>query len=246
MRLLTRADDFGLNHATNTAILEAAGVGFIRNVSVMATGNALAEAAALLAGWQDICLGMHGVLTSEWDSYRWGSVAGEASLVTPDGHFAPTVAALATLFPTPDAVLREYEAQYQKLCAAGFAVRYLDSHMDAERVTPEVFAALRGWAASHKLVFSADCGGYLPGLPELSCRRDGLRSALAAAADGTYVLYCHPASYSDETKALQNARNPGRTVALHRQLDLLLTCDPATVQLCRERGVQLLRYDELG
>lgn len=63
--ILSRADDCGSSHAANQAILEALDAGFVKNVSVMACGEYLEEAAEMLSGRKEICFGLHGCINSE-------------------------------------------------------------------------------------------------------------------------------------------------------------------------------------
>ena len=73
IRLITRADDFGSCHAADQAILAALEAGvLIRNVSCMAVGSTIQESAEALSIFADqVDIGLHFVLNSEWDSVKW-------------------------------------------------------------------------------------------------------------------------------------------------------------------------------
>ncbi|MFK4165475.1 ChbG/HpnK family deacetylase [Paenibacillus lautus] len=58
-RIITRADDYASSRSANAAIARTVEAGFIKNVSIMAPGPYLAEAAQLLAHRKDICFGFH-------------------------------------------------------------------------------------------------------------------------------------------------------------------------------------------
>ena len=88
--IITRADDCGCSHAANEAIFEAAEAGFIKNISLMACGEYLEEAAEMLSDKKDICFGLHGCINSEWDRVIWGPVAPKekvSSLIDERGVF---------------------------------------------------------------------------------------------------------------------------------------------------------------
>lgn len=246
MKLITRSDDLGLNNASNLAILQVAKAGFIKNISVMATGAAVESAANMLKDHDHICFGMHGILTSEWDGIKWGSLSHQSVLEDDFGHFPATQTEFATKAPPVEAVLAEYECQLNYLYKIGFNIQYVDSHMEVERTDPQLFEAIRQWAHHHGIVFAGD---YLfplsPQLVELPNSPDAFVHALEQAQDGIRLYVGHPAFYTQETKQLQNQRNPGRTVALQRYLDYLFAVDPKNSMLCQQNQITLTGYHQL-
>ena len=75
IRFITRADDAGSSFSANEAIRRALKAGFIRNVSLMAVGSKIEDAAEkLLRHKAGMNFGMHGVLNAEWDKVKWGPV----------------------------------------------------------------------------------------------------------------------------------------------------------------------------
>ena len=95
IRLVTRADDAGLNGAVNRAIRSAVNDGVVRNISLMAAAPAIEDAASVLGDLsKSVDYGLHVTLTAEWENPRWGPVLdGErvASAVRRDGTFHVTV-----------------------------------------------------------------------------------------------------------------------------------------------------------
>ena len=76
IRLVTRADDAGLNLTSNKAIRASVRQGIVRNVSLLAPGPYIEHAAETLgdlAGQADF--GLHLCLTAEWANLRWGAVS---------------------------------------------------------------------------------------------------------------------------------------------------------------------------
>ena len=65
IRLITRADDAGTNPTSNAAILDAYQNGLVKNVSVLAVGPAVEDAASLLAHEKGLCFGLHTALNAE-------------------------------------------------------------------------------------------------------------------------------------------------------------------------------------
>ena len=76
-------------------------------------------------------IGVHLVLTSEWQSYRWRPLTGasEASgLVDGDGYFWRTAQA-ARAHAHPEAVEAELRAQVEAAKRAGIDITHIDAHM---------------------------------------------------------------------------------------------------------------------
>ncbi len=246
MKLITRSDDLGLNQSANLAIGQVIQVGWIKNVSVMAVGKELAQAAELADRYPRTCFGMHGVLTSEWDTLKWGSLSRQEVLEDGQGHFLPTAADFARRNPPIEAVLKEYDRQLDRLCALGFPIRYVDSHMETERETPQLFEAIRQWALGHGLVFAGDYSIPLSSnLFELPNDPDAFEKCLREEKRPVCLYVGHPAFYSRETKGLQNANNPGRTAALQRYLDYLFAINPKNILLCQQMQVDSVAYSQL-
>lgn len=76
-------------------------------------------------------LGVHLTLTSEWKTYRWGTLANPSEvpgLLDPDGkmwHDVPQV----VMYATPEEVQQEITAQIDKVLAMGLKPTHIDTHM---------------------------------------------------------------------------------------------------------------------
>ncbi len=132
MKIVTRADDFGVSPGTNRAILDAVDGGFIRNVGVIApSAHWRGMVPELLARADRISLGVHATLTSEWNFPRWRPLlgAGKApSLCLPDGSLPRDTATLHKQFRLGE-LEAEVRAQIACLRACGLRPEYLDTHM---------------------------------------------------------------------------------------------------------------------
>lgn len=149
IRLLSRTDDFGSARAANQAILEGVEKGFVvRNVSCMAVAPYIMEGAEELKKYKNINVGLHATLTSEWDGVRWGPVssAGRTCGITDEkGNFFRSIEEIAAVGPDIDKILREYDAQLDRLVQLGLHVEYVDSHMVPEFSVPGLMEAFRAW-----------------------------------------------------------------------------------------------------
>ena len=155
--LILHADDLGFAHSANAASFDALDKGVISSASIMIPTPWITEVAAYARAHPDADLGLHLTLTSEWQSYRWGSVSSSdkvPSLLDPDGTFPnndSTVAVRARI----EEVERELRAQIQRAMALGIRPTHLDSHMGSLFTTPALLAAYVKIAHEYRLSFLA-------------------------------------------------------------------------------------------
>jgi chitin disaccharide deacetylase len=134
-RLIINADDFGLTSGVNRAIVEAHERGVVSSATLMANGQAFAEAVALSRDTPRLGVGCHIVLVDGTPVLEPGQVR---SLLDPgfehdrDPHFGEGIGkfgALALLGRlSPGEIEAEAGAQIRKLQSAGVAITHLDSH----------------------------------------------------------------------------------------------------------------------
>ena len=247
IRLITRGDDAGSSSSANRALAETASAGFLRNISVMAPGPALEDAARRLAHLPGVCIGLHVTLNSEWETPRWGPVLPREqvpSLGDGDGFFWRTPAkALAQGAKVSD-MLAEASAQLLRLRETGFFVSYLDEHMGVSWSWPDLRAGLAALAASaglldaHAVPFLPDSA--VPGADPI----DGLIARLRTAPGGEYVWVTHPAYDDAEMRAIRGGGFALGEVARQRDSDRRRLRDPRLAAACREMGITAARYME--
>lgn len=195
--IILNADDFGMCHAANTAIIDLMDAGRIDSTTVMVPCSWSPQALAFAASRTDLDVGVHLVLTSEWNSYRWRPLTGAVrSLIDDEGYFPRDVVAIEQRADEAD-VAAELAAQLQTALDAGVDVTHLDNHMGSvyglatgRDFLTEVFAL----AAHHGLPFRLP--RRMDGVgadPRLQSTLD--RAASAAAALGVEIidrLWSHP------------------------------------------------------
>jgi len=254
IRLLARADDAGSCHTANVAIGECieAGhpelaTGLALNVGVMACCPFFDEAAAMLAGRRDICVGLHATINAEWDAPKWGPVLPPdrvPHLVDGDGHFHRTPVTSHEQGATADEVMAEIEAQLARARAAGLRVEYLDEHMGFGWM-PGVKERLEALMRREGLV-----PGRAQGLPKAAGQFDdpaeGLIARLEAAAPGTHLIVGHPGHDTEEMRRLTHpGLSPGQ-VAREREGDTRMFTSPRILAYCRAHGVKPIRFTDLS
>ena len=137
--LLVNGDDVGMCHTANLATIEALERGLMRSSTILVPCPWFLEIANYAKAHPEKDFGVHLCQTSEWQTYRWGSVAPRTEvpgLIDPEGylwHETPQVYAKAT----PEEAYVEARAQIQKALAAGVDVTHLDSHMGVLQYRPD-------------------------------------------------------------------------------------------------------------
>jgi len=124
--LIIHADDFGMCHSVNMAIIQALECGALTSASAMVPCAWFAEAAAYASAHPDLDIGVHLTLTSEWPNYRWRPVSGpRIGLIEKDGCFRAHPAHLEAISCEVEI---ELDAQIQIARSAGLYPTHLDSH----------------------------------------------------------------------------------------------------------------------
>src|SRR5687768_10034113 len=93
--LIIHADDLGAAHSINAASFDALDKGDISSASAMVPTPWITEVAAYARSHPNADLGLHLTITSEWETYRWGSVESAdkvPSLLDSTGTFPKQVA----------------------------------------------------------------------------------------------------------------------------------------------------------
>src|SRR5206468_8962519 len=126
--LILHADDLGVAHSVDAASFDALDKGVISSASIMMPTPWVAEVAAYARAHPNADLGLHLTLTSEWETYRWGSVESKDKV--------PSLLDSAGTFPNEDApvaknakqteVERELRAQIERALGLGIHPTHVD------------------------------------------------------------------------------------------------------------------------
>ena len=181
--LIIHADDLAVAHSVDAASFDALDKGAISSASIMVPTPWITEVAAYAKAHPNADLGLHLTLTSEWETYRWGSVEPAEkvpSLLDSAGTF-PVDENVVAARAKPIEVERELRAQIERALALGIRPTHLDSHMGALFSTPELMATYVKVARDYRLPFLALRGDpRAPPQPPLS-EKDVLLDAFIIA-----------------------------------------------------------------
>jgi len=155
--LILHADDLGMAHSVDSASFDALEKRAISSASVMMPTPWITEVAAYARAHPNADLGLHLTLTSEWETYRWGSVAPAdkvPSLLDSSGTF-PNDESLVAARAKPLEVELELRAQIERALRLGIRPTHLDSHMGALFTRPDLIATYVKIAREYHLPFLA-------------------------------------------------------------------------------------------
>ena len=140
--LIINADDFGMCHAVNDAVLQTLQDGVVSSTTLMVPCPWAPQAMKRLGEHPDIPFGVHLTVICDFSIYRWGPVTSREkvpSLVDETGHFLPSdrreeLLARAML----DELEMEFRAQIEAVLAAKLAPTHLDWHCLADGGRPDI------------------------------------------------------------------------------------------------------------
>jgi len=124
-------DDAGMSFSSNRGTAKALTEGLATSCSIMMPCPWVSGFRAWLKDHPDADAGLHLTLTSEWDHYRWGPVAGKAQvpgLADQEGCLWDNVR-LCIEHASADEVEKEIRAQIDRAVTMGIKPTHLDSHM---------------------------------------------------------------------------------------------------------------------
>src|SRR3954463_4526143 len=140
--LILHADDLGVAHSIDVASFDGLDKGAVTSASIMIPTPWVTEVAAYARTHPNADLGLHLTLTSEWETYRWGSVepVDKVSSLLDSAGTSPNDEKFVAQRAKPAEVEREIRAQINRALALGIRPTHLDSHMGSLFTTPDLIA----------------------------------------------------------------------------------------------------------
>ncbi len=138
--LIIHADDLGLSHSTNVAVMKAFENKVITSGSMMVPCPWFPEIAEFVKKNPGLDVGIHLTLTSEWDFFKWGGVASSGEtpgLLDKNGYLYASNEEMGKN-ATPAEVEKELRAQIERVISCGIQPTHLDNHMGSLLVNMEL------------------------------------------------------------------------------------------------------------
>jgi len=129
--VIFHVDDAGMSHDSNDGTIESMEKGLATSTSIMFPCAWVSEYAKYLKNHPETDAGVHLTLTSEWDKYRWGPVAGKKvvpGLTDAQGCLWDSVKEVSE-HASPEEIDKEIRAQLDRCVTMGITPTHLDSHM---------------------------------------------------------------------------------------------------------------------
>jgi predicted glycoside hydrolase/deacetylase ChbG (UPF0249 family) len=257
--LIINADDFGMYHAVNAAVIRSIEEGIASSCSLMAPCPAAPDAMRLLRQHPRIPFGIHLTLVCDTPGYRWGPLTAKQTvpslldetgdLFTPD--HVPALLAQARL----DEVEREFRAQVNAVTDAGLTPTHLDWHCLADGGRDDIFDVTVALAAEYGLAVRAWLDPARRklrqrGLPVVDhdfldsfrLDTDGKQARYARllhdSPPGLSEWAVHPALGDRQSQRI----DPGWRV---RQTDYEFLTSPTASTLLREEGITVISYRQI-
>ncbi|MGC9352846.1 MAG: exo-alpha-sialidase [Mariniphaga sp.] len=155
--LLLHMDDLGMCKEANEAGKYYIGNDYILSGAVMMPCPNAEEFVEWAITQPKADVGVHLTLTSEWKTWRWGTLTDAAKvpgLIDPDGKMWHSVMEVV-LNATPEEVEMEIRAQIDKMLAMGYNPTHIDTHMGTLYGSPEFLKVFLKVAEEYKIPANA-------------------------------------------------------------------------------------------
>ncbi len=257
--LIVRGDDIGSSHAANVACIRSYKEGIMKTVELMVPCAWFPEAVKLLNENPGLDVGVHIVLTSEWENIKWRPLTKARSLTDADGYFYPMIwqrkdfpsgTALREADWKIEEIEKEMRAQIELAKRKVPHVSHLTCHMGCSGWDPKVREVYMRLAKEYNLDISPSEYG-VKGLSDSSPR--GARNAegriqsfiesLERLKPGTYMFVEHPGLNTPEMRAI--GHNGYYDVAQDRDAVRKLFVSPRVRKAIDRLSIKLISYAEL-
>jgi chitin disaccharide deacetylase len=233
-RLILRADDMGITHATNAACMDVYQNGLVRAVNVIVPSPWFPEAVRMLNEHPGYDVGIHLAITSEWTNLKWRPLTCAPSLTDSNGYFYPTIWGDSPAFPSlnkqrPNLEELERECRAQIEMARRLIPRLsnIAPHMAFDQSNPEFSRVVQKLAKEYNLpVIEPPVVTHFPRTKEMGDynrkkREKAFIHQLALLEKGkTYLFFMHPAYGNAEMESIFTPEYFG--VGIDRQADTQL------------------------
>jgi hypothetical protein len=256
IKLIVRADDMASFHAANLACTKVYTNGIARSVEVMVPCAWFPEAVKLLSANPKYDVGVHLVLTSEWDNVKWRPLTLAPSLVDKDGYFFGNIWKNKNSLPNTtllesnwkiEEIEKEFRAQIDLARKYLPRISHLTAHMGCTDMDKKVKTLVQKLAKEYQLGFDDDFKlNYMKGTGDVVSTDDKIEAFVKNIKNltpGTWVYVDHPGLENEEMQRVNTDS------LLHLGKDRQAVTDIWTNDKVKnailEKGIELIAYKDL-
>lgn len=256
VRLIIRSDDIGSTHAANVACIKSYTEGITQSVELMVPCPWFEEAVSMLNDHPALDVGIHLVLTSEWEHMKWRPLIDSPGLKDKDGYFYPMIwpnenfgedKALKHADWKPEEIENEFRAQIELALRKVPHISHLTCHMGCSSWDKRVSDIYKKLASEYNL--DIDPSDY--GVKRFQWNRNGdedvriqnFITALDKLTPGNYMFVEHPGLNTPEMRALGHSGY--YDVAEGRAFVTKLLTDDRVKNAIEKNNIELISYKDL-
>lgn len=252
IKLIVRSDDIGSSHTANRACMDVFTNGISRSVEIMAPTPWFLEAAKMLRAHPNYDVGIHLVMTSEWENIKWRPLTHAPSIVDADGYFPPFVWQNKGL-PNADYLQKHkinlQEAEAELRAQIEIVKKYLphashlSCHMGFNRANDDLKKLVEKLSAEYKLpleipVKATYVQGFSGANKTPQQKEQDLVKILSELPAGTHFIIEHPGYFEGDMKGMSHKGY--EEVALDREGVTQAFTSQAVKDVIAKRGIKLL------
>ena len=255
--LIVRGDDIGSCHAANVACIRSYKEGIMTSVELMVPCSWFPEAVKMLNENPGLDVGIHIVLTSEWDNYKWRPLTHAPSLTDSDGYFYPTIwprknMPAGTALKDADWKIEEIEKELRAQIELGKEkvphVSHITFHMGCVGWDPKVKKLGAKLATEYDLyIMPPEAGvrgiGRFGDAKTAGERIDRFVKLLEGLKPGTYMFVEHPGLENAEMSAIGHIGY--EDVAQDREAVTEVFVSGKVKRAIKKLGIKLISYADL-
>lgn len=258
IRLIVRGDDMGYSHGGNEALVKSFREGIETSIEVIVPSPWFPEAVRLLAQNPTVDVGIHLVLTSEWDNVKWHPLTEAKTLRDSNGYFFPMIwpnkayPGKAVLESSPNIadIEKEWRAQIELAKKNIPRLSHLSGHMGCTDMNDEAKALTKKLAREYGLDIDLKEKrvkgiGYKGPSKTFTDKKDSFLKMLDSLEAGqTYLFVDHPGLNTPELQAIHHIGY--ENVAEDRQGVTDLYTDIDIKAAIKKKGIWLISYKDLS
>lgn len=258
IRLLIRGDDIGSFHAANIACITSYKEGIMRSVEIMVPCPWYPEAVKMLNDNPGLDVGVHLVMTSEWENMKWRPLTGYSSITDERGYFFPMVWSNDNYPPektfresnwTIEDVEKELRVQIELAKRDIKNLSHISSHMGFQSADPAIKNLVESLAKEYDLFIDMESIE----IKRLNFKRDkeasfeaqekAFAQSLKNLEPGTYLFVEHPALNTPELETIGHRGYKG--VGYDREGVTRIFTSEIVKKAIQDKNIRLISYQDL-